>query len=367
MRTLIINVGSSTLKWSVLDNERSEQHGGFDWQANDDEARRGQLATSLHSLSDIDAVGHRVVHGGHLFVHSVRIDTKVRQQLESLVPLDPIHMRPALLAIDATMRLFPKAPQIAAFDTAFHSTIPQAAAGYGLPFEWSERFGLKRFGFHGLSVAYSIARVTELTGAQPRRLVVCHLGSGCSVTAVENGRSIDTTMGFTPLEGMMMATRAGSLDPGLLLYLQTNCKVSVAELSDVLANRSGLLGVSGISGDMRTLLAAVDQGNERAQLAYDRFIVYGRRAIGAMSGALGGLDALVFTGGIAERSARVRKGIAHAIDADRLVIDEKENEALQAEGCISVCGSYVRALVIQAREDLMIQREVVRVLTDAVM
>ncbi|HEX4388396.1 MAG TPA: hypothetical protein VH109_07195, partial [Steroidobacteraceae bacterium] len=208
---LVLNAGSSTLKWSVLAEETGTtvEGGSLDWQG-DPAQRAAQLRATLHSLSGLRAVGHRIVHGGTEFRSAVVIDSRVRRALGELQGLDPLHMRPALAGIDAVSEAFPGVAQVAAFDTAFHASMPEAAAGYALPYEWSERWGLRRFGFHGLSASYSLSRVRALLGRTPAKLIICHLGSGCSVTAVADGRSVDTTMGFTPLEGVMMATRSGS-------------------------------------------------------------------------------------------------------------------------------------------------------------
>src|SRR5262245_217161 len=214
---LVLNAGSSTLKWTLLERAtRATLHSGnLDWQG-DARARAAQLRATLDSVTGFSAVGHRIVHGGERFRAAVVINAEVRRALGELLTLNPLHMRPALAGIDAVSEAFPGVVQIGAFDTAFHATLPDAAAGYALPYEWSERWGLRRFGFHGLSAAYSLGRVRTLLGRTPPKLIICHLGSGCSVTAVADGRSVDTTMGFTPLEGVMMATRAGSVDPGLL-------------------------------------------------------------------------------------------------------------------------------------------------------
>jgi acetate kinase len=286
------------------------------------------------------------------------INAEVRRALGELLTLDPLHMRPALAGIDAVSEAFPGVVQVGAFDTAFHATLPDAAAGYALPYEWSERWGLRRFGFHGLSAAHSLGRVRALLGRTPPRLIICHLGSGCSVTAVADGRSVDTTMGFTPLEGVMMATRAGSVDPGLLLYLQLQHGVSAAELFATLEERSGLLGVSGVSADLRRVLEAADGGAARARLAYERFVLSVRRAVGAMSGVLGGVDTLVFTGGIGENSARVRADVAAALGFAGLRLGADSGGT--GDRLISSGESRIAALVVHAREDLVILDEVLR-------
>src|SRR5919202_4152538 len=258
-RVLVLNAGSSSLKWAVLDaaTEAVAVQGTESW-AEQDPMRHAAVQALLHRLPAVDAVGHRVVHGGATFRAAVVVDADVRAAIAELAVLAPLHNPAALAGIDAVAEAWPALPQVAAFDTAFHATMPDAAALYPVPWDWTQRFGLRRFGFHGLSVLYAVRRARELLGEVPRRLVVCHLGAGCSVTAVQEGRSVDTSMGFTPLEGVMMATRSGSLDPGLLLYLQQHQGVSVAALDDGLNDRSGLLGVSGVAGDLRAVLAAAD-------------------------------------------------------------------------------------------------------------
>lgn len=361
-RILILNTGSSSMKWSLLAEDGTiAADGSESWTSRDDAARAGQIEGVLRKAVPFDFVGHRVVHGGTRFRDAVRIDDSVRAELAKLEKLDPEHMRASLAGIDAVRSAFPSVPQVAAFDTAFHGNMPEPAAGYGLPFDWTERWGLRRFGFHGLSVRYAVERTRDLLGERPARMIVCHLGSGCSITAVLDGRSVDTTMGFTPLEGLMMATRSGSVDPGLLLYLQEGCGVSVGELRETLTSRSGLLGVSGVSGDLREVLAAVDAGSSRARLAYERFVLGVRRGVGAMTGVLGGADAIVFTGGIGENSTRVRRDAAGALAQAGLELSETAETPANADRDISMPGSPVRALVIRSREDIVILRDVLRI------
>jgi acetate kinase len=359
---LIVNTGSSTFKWALFSDE--DEHyidgGTQEWAAEDALSRKAQIEEKLRSLPPCRAVGHRVVHGGTLFRQSIVIDDQARHELELLVPLDALHMRPAMCGIDAALAAFPNARQIAAFDTAFHSTLSEAAAGYALPAEWTQKWGLQRFGFHGLSVAWSADWVRRKHGPLPARAIVAHIGSGCSVTALKYGRSVDTTMGFTPLEGLMMSTRSGSVDPGLLIHLEVRCGISAQILEDTLMRGSGLLGVSGLSGDMRKIVAAADEGNAAAKLAYDRFILYARRGVGAMAGALGGADMLIFTGGIGEHEPRVRRDIAAALGAG--LIDAARNESGK-EGTISGSTSPVHVLTVRAREDLVLLHEVQHLLT----
>jgi len=362
VRVLVLNVGSSTLKWTLLDGgERTTiRSGAEEWGALEAEARARLIRASLREAGGFDAVGHRIVHGGTRFGEPVLIDRETRAALEALLELDALHMRPALAGIDAVASEHPHMPQVAAFDTSFHAHLPEAAAGYALPFEWSERWGLRRFGFHGLSIAHSLERARVLLGGTPRRMIVCHLGSGCSVTALQDGRSIDTTMGFTPLEGLMMGTRSGSIDPGLMLHLQLRCGVSVGELSDTLQQRSGLLGVSGVSADLRQVQAAADAGSARARLAVERFVLGLRRAVGAMVGVLEGLDAIVFTGGIGENSERIRAEIAAGLGFLGLRLDARANAAAAGDRIVSAGDTRISMLVIEAREDLVILEDVLR-------
>jgi acetate kinase len=360
VRVLVLNAGSSTLKWTLLEgrDRTTIQSGEQEWSARDGRAQ--QVRATLREVSAFDAVGHRVVHGGTRFCHAVVIDREVRLALESLIDIDPLHMPAALAGVDAVSGEFPAVTQVAAFDTSFHAAMPEAAAGYGLPYEWSERWGLRRFGFHGLSIGYALARTRALLGLTPRRLIVCHLGSGCSVTALAQGQSVDTTMGFSPLEGVMMATRCGSVDPGLLLHLQSRQGIGVQELLDALENRSGLLGVSGVSADLRRVLEAAAAGAPRARLAYDRFVLSLRRAVGSMAGVLGGVDTLVFTGGIGENSAQVRVDVAATLEFTGLRLSSAADQASVPDRVISASGSAVAVLVVHAREDLMVLDEVLR-------
>ncbi len=360
-RVLVLNAGSSSLKWTVLREDRTVLASGNEaWAEEALAGRADQIGAALRRAPGFDLVGHRVVHGGLTFREAVVVDDHVRGELARLTDLDPEHLRLALAGVEAVAEAFPRVVQVAAFDTAFHATLPEAAAGYGLPFEWTERWGLRRFGFHGLSVAYAVERAGELLDAPASKLIVCHLGSGCSVTGVADGRSIDTTMGYSPLEGLMMATRSGSVDPGLLLRLQSRHGVGLQELRETLARRSGLLGVSGVSGDLREVLKAAEAGSSRARLAYERFVLSIRRALGGMAGALGGVEAVIFTGGIGENSARVRREAAGALAFAGLEIDEELNSRGAGDRRISRITSPIRALCIQSREDVAILEAVLR-------
>lgn len=361
---LVLNAGSSSLKWAVLDvaSEAVTAANAETWEGTDTERYAQELNAVLAHLPTVGAVGHRVVHGGAAFREAVVVDERVRNEIAALAELAPLHNPTALAGIDAVRRVFPYLPQVAAFDTAFHATIPDAAAVYPLPLAWTQRWSLRRFGFHGLSVQYAVRRSSELLGAVPRRMVVCHLGAGCSVTAVAEGRSVDTSMGFTPLEGLMMARRSGSVDPGLLLHLLGHRYVTVAELDEALSERSGLFGVSGVSPDLRAVTAAAGAGNSAAMLARDMFLHRLIGAVGAMVAALAGLDALVFTGGIGEHSPWVRQAVAQALGYAGVRLDGTRNASATGDADVATDGSAMRVLVVTAREDLAILGEVRRLL-----
>jgi acetate kinase len=365
-RVLVLNTGSSSLKWSVLDarTEALLDSGGATWEGAEGGRHEQALLAALRDLPEVDAVGHRVVHGGARFTHAVLVDPTVRAAILELAELAPLHNAAAVAGIDAASKRFPDLPQVAAFDTAFHATLPDAAALYPVPWAWTENWGVRRFGFHGLSVQYAVGRATEMLGFWPGRLVVCHLGSGCSATAVSNGRSVETTMGFTPLEGRMMGRRSGSVDPGLLLYLLRRKGLDPDALDAGLNEQAGLFGVSGVSADMRAVLAAAEAGQERAVLAVKMFVHRVVLAVGALTAALGGLDALVFTGGIGEHSAPIRASVANGVFYLGLRLDEDANEQASGDADVSTDDSPVRCLVIEAREDLTVLREVKRVLVD---
>lgn len=363
-RVLILNTGSSSVKWSVLDaTTRSVLEGGNQaWQTADPGHHAAELRAVLARMQDIDAVGHRVVHGGARFTDAVIIDDTVRTALRDLADLAPLHNPAALTGIEVAMTVLRGVPQVAAFDTAFHATLPEVAFTYPVPWQWTKDYGVRRFGFHGLSVSYAVEQARTLLGDVPERMLVCHLGGGCSLTAVRGGRSIDTSMGFTPLEGLMMATRSGSVDPGLLFYLMQHTGLSAADLDHALNEQSGLLGVSGVSSDMREILAAMASGSTRAMLAYALFLHRLTRVAGGLIAVLGGLDAIVFTAGIGEHSAKVRQDIATALAFLGLSLDTALNEAGQGDRQIAATTSGVRALVIEAREDLAILATVRRLL-----
>jgi len=307
---------------------------------------------------EINIVGHRVVHGGRDYRRPIRINADVKRTIEALSPLAPSHNPAALAGIEEVEALFGQVPQVAVFDTAFHATIPDAAAIYPIPFTWAEQ-GVRRFGFHGISHADCATRAAAILRRDfhSLRLVTCHLGNGASLCAILGGQSIDTTMGFTPMEGLMMGTRSGSIDPGLLLYLLREKRMSAEQLDTMLNKESGLKGVSGLSGDLREIEAAMKTGHERARLAFEMDVHRLCAGIGAMTAALGGLDALVFTGGIGEHSTAMRAGVCERLRFIGIELDAAKNEGHPKEEDIAAPNSHVRVVVIEAQEDWAIARE----------
>ena len=360
---IVINAGSSSLKVRVLGPDNAVA-GALDLDAWDGSADHAELSGFLAGASGAAVVGHRVVHGGSTFSEAVLIDDSAVAAIASLTSLAPLHQPRALAGIEAARRALPGVPGVACFDTAFHAGLPAAAARYALPDDWTKRYGLRRFGFHGLSHGYASRRAGELLGrdASELRIVTCHLGAGASLAAVSGGRSVDTTMGFTPLEGLVMATRSGSIDPGLITWLLQQGEIGLDAVSDRLETSSGLAGISGIpSGDMREVLRAADSGDGPARLALDVYLHRLRREIAAMAAAMNGLDVLVFTGGVGEHSPRVRAAAAAGLEFLGVSLDPARNDAT-SDADIGGTGP-VRVLVITAREDVEIARQARAVLT----
>ncbi|HTU08264.1 MAG TPA: acetate/propionate family kinase, partial [Trebonia sp.] len=335
-------------------------------------ADSAEIKSAIESFGPVDAVGHRIVHGGTLYSAPVLVNAEVRRRLESLSDLAPLHQPKSLAALDAVSEVLPSAPAVACFDTAFHATLGEDAATYALPAEWRTRWSLRRFGFHGLSHAYASRRAAELAGRDPGapdglRVVTCHLGAGASLAAVRNGRSVDTTMGFTPNDGLVMATRSGSVDPGLLLWLEGHAHTPPAELAATLEYRSGLAGLAGTS-DMREVLSRAAAGDARAVLGRDVYLHRLRALIAGMAAAMDGLDVIVFTGGVGENSAEIRSRAAAGLGFLGVRVDEARNELSKEErgGAddweIGPDGGPVRAFRIAAREDKQIAGEVRAVL-----
>jgi acetate kinase len=364
---LVVNAGSSSLKVRLL-GPADTIRDSLDLDEWDGSADHPELAEFLAAAGPRAVVaGHRVVHGGPTFSQAALIDDGVVAKIGALTDLAPLHQPRALTGIAAVRSALPGLPAVACFDTAFHAGMPAAAAQYALPGPWRERFGLRRFGFHGLSHGYAASRAAQLLGAEPAglRIVTCHLGAGASLAAVDRGHSVDTTMGFTPLEGLVMATRSGTVDPGLLIWMLQHGGLSVGELSAGLELASGLAGLSGLpSGDMRAVLRSAEAGDPAAGLAVDVYLHRLRREIAAMTAAMNGLDALVFTGGIGEHSPPVRAAAAAGLDFLGVSVDARRNQAT-GDAIISGPHARVAVLVITAREDVEIARQARAVLAAA--
>ena len=389
MKVLVINAGSSSLKYQLLDTgnqqvlakglcERIGIDGKFTYKApgkdtvdavdvpmpTHSEAIQAVLDALVDkangviaSMGEIDAVGHRVVHGGETFAGSVRIDDRVMAALEACIPLAPLHNPANITGIRACQAVLgPGVPQVAVFDTAFHQTMPPVAYTYPLPYEYYEKDKVRRYGFHGTSHRYVSARAAEMLGKpiEELKIITCHLGNGSSVAAVDCGKSVDTSMGFTPLAGLPMGTRSGDLDAGILEYLMGRYNLDIGEMLDILNKKSGVLGVSGVSSDFRDLGQAGEQGNRRAALAVDLFNYGVKKYIGAYAAAMGGVDAVIFTAGVGENSPEQRLAIASDLEFMGLKMDPAANNVRGKETVISTPDSKVKALLIPTNEELMI-------------
>ncbi len=358
MNVLAVNVGSSSLKLSLIgpDDQTLATHVVERWESGATDPIVGFLGGLRHQ---VDAVAHRVVHGGDRFQRATQIDDEVIDAISALGELAPLHQPRALSGIRATRSVLGPTIEVACFDTAFHADLPAAARTYALPAEWRDRWPVRRFGFHGLSHAYASRRASHLIGSSRAngRIVTCHLGSGASLCAIKDGYSVDTTMGFTPVEGLVMGTRSGSLDPGLILWLIETGRLSPAAVSDGIEHRGGLVGLSGVSGDMRDVLEGLHGGDPHCRLAFDVYIHRLSGYVGSMVVALGGLDLLVFTGGAGERSPEVRLAATTRLGHLGVYIDADANSSATGDADISASGSAVRTVVVAAREDLEMARQ----------
>jgi acetate kinase len=400
MKILVLNSGSSTQKSALFDLEPKPSskpmpplwEGKLEWDGDKEtltvknadgkkfnaeavvqaKDRGSSLEKMLQKLwqpptqtirdgSEIDVVGHRIVHGGpHLYQPTI-VTPEVRQAIADVSAIAPLHNKAGLQGIEIAEKLFPGKPQVAVFDTGFHRTMPPCAVVYPGPYEWFER-GIRRYGFHGINHEYCAHRAAGILRREisSLKIITCHLGNGCSLAAIDAGKSVDTTMGFTPLEGVMMGTRGGSIDPGILLHLMRANRASVDQLDDMLNRHSGLLGISGVSSDMRDVLEAAGKNNYRAKLAFDIFVHRLQTGIAAMAGSLGGVDAIVFTAGVGENSAEVRRATCARLNFLGVHIDEGKNSSAKPDVEISTSKSAVRVLVIRAQEDWSIARECAR-------
>jgi acetate kinase len=363
VRVLVVNAGSSSVKLSLIGDDETPLM-QRELAAPGAELDAGELRTALgDGLGEADAVGHRIVHGGERFRDPVLIDAAVEDALRALVRMAPLHQPKSLAALDAVSALLPGVPAVGCFDTAFHATLPPAAHTYALPARWRERWRVRRYGFHGLSHAWVARRAPQLLGRDPSelRIVSCHLGAGASLCAIAAGRSVDTTMGFTPLEGLVMATRSGTVDPGLLLWLMEQTGMREAELASSLEHESGLLGLAG-TADMREVETRSAAGDEEARLALDVYLHRLRAGIAEMAASLGGMDALGFTGGVGENSPIIRASAAAGLAFLGVGIDPDLNGAADDDREITAAGAAARSVLIHAREDLEIATQVNRLL-----
>lgn len=398
MSILVVNAGSGSVKFALFrfDTLEPTVRGLLDWagqsaraaitlspQQSDPVRReldvpdyRSAVVAALRMLrqlrstaetSEIRVVGHRLIHGGQQIRRPVRIDAAMKEIISRYSHLAPLHIPAGLEAIAATESVLPGVPQVGLFDTSFFADIPPSAYLYPLPYQWYEDWGIRRFGFHGTSHAYCSERAAEMLGGRVSelRLVICHLGQGASATAVRGGVAVANTMGFTPLEGLMMGTRSGTVDPGILLYVQREKGLTAKQLDEVLHHKSGLLGISGISSDFRRVEAAAAEGHHRAQLALEVYAYRVRTTIGSLAAALGGLDALVFTGGIGENSPRLRWEVCQDLRFLGAQPNEGRNTACRPDADVASDTSRARILVIHTREDLMIARQSRRIVLES--
>ena len=392
MKILVINAGSSSLKYQLIDMDNEQmlakgncekiglEMGIFGHKTADGREKKIEIRMANHTeafeqvknalldsevgvikdLSEVAAIGHRIVQGGALFSESVLVDEKVIEGIESLIPLAPLHNSAHVQGIRACMNVFGKeVPEVVVFDTAFHSTMPQKAYMFAVPYEYYEKYKIRRYGFHGTSHRYVSHRVAELMGKDIKdlKLITCHIGNGSSITAIKNGKVIDTSMGLTPLDGFMMGTRTGTLDPSVVTFIAEKENLTPAQLSDLFNKKSGLLGISGVSSDGRDLEAAAETGNKRAQLALDVFDYRVIKYIGAYAAAMNGVDAIAFTAGIGENNIKMRKDVCSSLTYLGVKLDEEKNNVRGEERIISADDSKVQVLLVPTNEELAIARE----------
>ena len=390
MNILVINCGSSSLKYQLINSEtegvlakglceRIGIDGMLTYQPEGGEKEKSEIAMPTHteainavlaaltneksgvikSLSEVGAVGHRVVHGGEKFTSSCLINDASMKAIEECNDLAPLHNPANLIGIRACQELMPGVPMVAVFDTAFHQTMPDVAYTYGIPYEYYEKYKVRRYGFHGTSHSYVSKRTAEIVGKpyDQMKIIVCHLGNGASISAVNCGKSVDTSMGLTPLEGLVMGTRSGDLDPAIIDFVGKKEGLSLDEMNEVLNKKSGMLGISGVSSDGRDLEAAAETGNKRAQLALDVFDYRVIKYIGAYAAAMNGVDAIAFTAGIGENNIKMRKDVCSSLTYLGVKLDEEKNNVRGEERIISADDSKVQVLLVPTNEELAIARE----------
>ena len=394
MKILVINTGSSSLKYQLIDmTDESVLAKGLcdrigidnsfikhtktgmdtvviDKDMTNHKAAMKELVSALtdekigviKDMTEIKAVGHRVVHGGEKFHDSVIIDDNVMNAIRECIELAPLHNPPNITGIEACQNIMPGIPMIAVFDTAFHQTMPRHAYLYALPYEIYEKYGVRKYGFHGTSHKYVAQRAAAMLNRplEELKLISCHLGNGASVCAIKYGKSVETSMGFTPLAGLAMGTRSGTIDPAVISYLMDKEKMSVKEINDYLNKKSGVLGISGVSSDFRDIHAAADAGNDRAQLAIDIFCYRAKKYIGEYAAVVDGVDAVIFTAGIGENNGIIRRGILEGMDYMGIKVDWEKNKVKGKELDISTPDATVKTLVIPTNEELAIARETMK-------
>jgi len=398
MKVLVLNCGSSSIKYQFIDSEKElalakgmverigmtgailshSRHDGenikivgeiLDHQIAIEYVTAILLSPNhgvIKDIKEIDAIGHRVVHGGETFSSSVLIDDEVIKVLQDNIELAPLHNPPNIKGIQAVFKLLPKTPQVAVFDTAFHSKMPPRSFLYGIPYELYKKYKIRRYGFHGTSHLFVSNKAAELMGKsiEQLKIITAHLGNGCSMAAINNGVSVDTTMGFTPLEGLLMGTRSGDLDPSLILFIMGKEGLSLGEANTLLNKHSGLIGISGESSDMREILASVKDEQKRSIYAFEIFCYRIKKFIGAYTAAMGGLDALVFTGGIGENAAEVRQEVCRDMDFLGIKLDSLKNE--NKDTLISDSTSKVQVFRIQTNEELVIALDTAKIVSDSI-
>ncbi|HRS21445.1 MAG TPA: acetate kinase [Clostridia bacterium] len=391
MKILVINCGSSSLKYQFIDMENEEviakglaerigidgsvlnhQPKGFDKVKIERsmpthkeamqtvvDALRDKDYGVIKDMGEITAVGHRVVHAGEKFAYSVLLNEEVMDALKECISLAPLHNPPNIMGIEACRQIMPDVPMVGVFDTAFHQTMPKQSYIYPIPYEYYEKYRIRRYGFHGTSHKYVAERAAAMLGKpiEELKIITCHLGNGASITAVKNGVSVDTSMGFTPLEGLAMGTRSGNIDAAIIKFLMEKENISIAKADEILNKKSGVLGISGVSSDFRDIEEAANKGNERAQLALDVYAHYVKKFIGAYAAVMNGVDAIVFTAGLGENSASMRSSICKDMSYLGVELDETKNNVRGKETDVSKDGSKVRVLLIPTNEELVIARD----------
>lgn len=387
MKVLVINAGSSSLKYQLIDMSTTEllakglcERIGIDGQIKHEgtgrEVYKAEISMPSHTeavkavldalvspehgvlkdISEVDAVGHRMVHGGERFASSVVITPEVLAEVRACIPLAPLHNPANIIGVEACQAVLPGVPMVGVFDTAFHQTMPQEAYMYSIPYQYYENDKVRRYGFHGTSHLFVSRRAADILGKpiEKLKIITCHLGNGSSICAIDGGKSVDTSMGFTPLDGLPMGTRSGSIDPSILEFLMNKYDMDIADMLNILNKKSGVLGVSGVSSDFRDLDSAIAEGNDRAKLAKNIFIYSVKKLVGAYAAAMGGVDAVVFTAGVGENSPDIREAVTCGLDFMGISLDPAKNNVRGKEVDVSTDDSRARVLIIPTNEELVI-------------